>query len=153
MYTVSSSIECIYWSLRLLYWVSWLWKFVCEFSDVFFSLCLSYYVFYMWEMGNLFLGTPIIVFSIITFIDDLTILHDLIWVYQCSFIFFWFICSLFHSPCLHCFLFISIYIPCSIFSTHHSCTSHWQFNIFFLLFHHWYIHFGFFLPHQYIHIE
>ena len=60
MYTVSSSIECIYWSLRLLYWVSWLWKFICEFSDVLFSLCLSHYIFYMWEMGNLFLGTSIL---------------------------------------------------------------------------------------------
>ena len=30
MYIVSFFIECIYWSLRLLYWVSCLWKFVCE---------------------------------------------------------------------------------------------------------------------------
>ena len=33
------------------------------------------------------------------------------------------------SSCLHCSLFISIYILCSIFSTHHSCISHLQFNI------------------------
>ena len=32
MYIVSFSIECIYWSLRLLYWVSCLWKFICELS-------------------------------------------------------------------------------------------------------------------------
>ena len=32
MYIVPFSIECIYWSLRLLYWVSCLWKFVCELS-------------------------------------------------------------------------------------------------------------------------
>ena len=31
---------------------------------------------------------------------------------------------IFHSPCLRCSLFISIYIPCSIFSTHHSYTSY-----------------------------
>ena len=37
---------------------------------------------------------------------------------------------IFHSPCLHCSLFIVIYILCSIFSIHHSCTSHQQFNIF-----------------------
>ena len=30
MYIVSFFIECIYWSFRLLYWVSCLWKFVCE---------------------------------------------------------------------------------------------------------------------------
>ena len=35
----------------------------------------------------------------------------------------------FHSPCLHCSLFISIYISCSIFSTHHSYTFHQQFDI------------------------
>ena len=33
------------------------------------------------------------------------------------------------SSCLHYYLFILIYIPCLIFSTHHFCTSHWQFNI------------------------
>ena len=32
MYIVSFSIECIYWSLRLLYWVSCLWKFMCKLS-------------------------------------------------------------------------------------------------------------------------
>ena len=34
-----------------------------------------------------------------------------------------------HSLYLYCSLFISIYILCSIFSTHHSCTSHQQFDI------------------------
>ena len=62
MYTVSFSIEYVYWSLRLLYWVSCLWEFVCELSDVFlsfcFPFCLSRYVFYVWETSDLFLGTP-----------------------------------------------------------------------------------------------
>ena len=45
MYTMSSFIKCLYWSLRLLYRVSCLWKFVCEISRgshlfVSISLCI-----------------------------------------------------------------------------------------------------------------
>ena len=43
-------------SLRLLYWVSCLWKFVCELSGGFIFLCLSRYVSYVWETNDLFLG-------------------------------------------------------------------------------------------------
>ena len=55
----------------------------------------------------------------------------MLWVNQCSFVFLWSICSSrgiwFALPTFS--LFISTYIPCSIFSTHHSCTSHQQFDI------------------------
>ena len=52
------------------------------------------------------------------------------WISAHSFSFDLFVLlMIFHSPCLHCSLFIVIYILCSIFSIHHSCTSHQQFNI------------------------
>ena len=52
------------------------------------------------------------------------------WINAHSFSFDLFVpLMVFHSPCLHCSLFISIYIPCSIFSTHYSYTSHQQFDI------------------------
>ena len=52
------------------------------------------------------------------------------WISAHSFSFDLFVSLMvFHSPCLHCSLFISIYISCSIFSTHHSYTPHQQFDI------------------------
>ena len=47
------------------------------------------------------------------------------WISAHSFSFDLFVfLMVFHSLCLHCSLFISIYIPCSIFSTHYFYTSH-----------------------------
>ena len=52
------------------------------------------------------------------------------WISAHSFSFDLFVpLMVFYSSCLHCYLFIPIYIPCSIFSTHHSYTSHQQFDI------------------------
>ena len=52
------------------------------------------------------------------------------WISAHSFSFNLFVhLMVFHSSCLHCFLFISIYIPYSIFSTHHSYISHQQFDV------------------------
>ena len=52
------------------------------------------------------------------------------WISAHSFSFDLFVpLMVFHSPCLYCSLFISIYILCLIFSTHHSYTSYQQFDI------------------------
>ena len=57
MYTMSFSIECVYWTLRAVFFlVSCLWEFVCELSNALFSLCPSRYVFFLWETGDLFPG-------------------------------------------------------------------------------------------------
>ena len=64
------------------------------------------------------------------------------WISAHSFSFDLFVhLMVFHSPCLCCSLFISIYIPCSIFSTRHSYTSHQQFDI---------LHFFFFITNIFI---
>ena len=100
-------------------------------------------------------GFRIIVFIISPYVDDLTVFYDLIWVDQCSFIFLWSICSS-HG--------ISFVLP-TLFFVH--IDLHSLFNIFhtsflyipstvrcssFLLFHHWYIYLGLFLPHRYEYI-
>ena len=132
MYTVSSFIECIYWSLRLLYWVSCLWKFVCELSKdshifVSISLCILC-VTNKWHFPRDFesLSSP----SLHTLVIWLFSMTWFEWISVHSFFFDLFVLIMIsHLPCLHCSLFISIYIPCSIFSTHHSYTSHQQFDI------------------------
>ena len=132
MYTVSSFIECIYWSLRLLYWVSCLWKFVCELSKdshIFVSISLRILcVTNKWHFPRDFesLSSP----SLHTLVIWLFSMTWFEWISAHSFFFDLFVLLMIsHSPCLHCSLFISIYIPCSIFSTHHSYTSHQQFDI------------------------
>ena len=127
MYTVPSSIECIYWSLRLLYWVSCLWKFVCELSGcshllVPISLCILC-VRDKWHFPRDFrsLSSP----SLHTLVIWLFFMTWFEWISAHSFSFDLFVLLMvFHSPCLHCSLFISIYIPCLIFSSHHSYTFH-----------------------------
>ena len=132
LYTVSFSIECVHWSLRLLYWVSCLWKFICELLGGFhllvpISLCILC-VRDEWpslrDSGSLFspsLHTLVIWLFSMTWFE---------WISAHSFSFDIFVhLIVFHSPWLHCSLYISVYIPCSIFSTHHFCTSHQQFDI------------------------
>ena len=83
-------------------------------------------------MNDLFLGTPdrCLLHHYIHWWFDYSPWLDFEWISAHSFSFDIFVpLMVFHSPCLHCSLFISIYIPCSIFSTHHSYTSHRQFDI------------------------
>ena len=119
-------------SLRLLYWVSCLWKFVCELSGVFhllvsISLCILCMID-EWTFPRDFelLSSPSL-HTLVIWPFSMTWFQ---WISAHSFSFNLFVSLMvFHSPYLHCSLFISIYIPCSIFSTHHSYTSHQQFNI------------------------
>ena len=112
---------CIgHWELS--FWVSCLWEFICELSNVLFSLCPSRYVFYVWKMSDLFLWTS----------DHCLLHHYIHWWFDYSpwldlsrsmlihFSFDLFVLLMvIHSSCLNCLLFILIYIPCSIFSTDH----------------------------------
>ena len=109
-----------------------MWAFKCHPLLLLISLCIlrvrDKWPF-PWDSGSLFspsLHTLVIWLFFMTWFE---------WISAHSFSFdLFFFLMVFHSPCLHCSLFISIYIPCSIFSTHHSYTSHQQFNIFFLFF-------------------
>ena len=155
MYVVSFSIECIYWSLRLLYWVSFLWKFVCELSrDYHLLVSILLYILRVrdrWPFPRDFrsLFSP----SLHTLVNWLFFMAWFEWISAHSFSFDLFVpLMVFHSPYLHCSLFISIYISCSVFSTHHSYTSYHQFNILPFFFFIMDIFIGFFLPHRYIHI-
>ena len=148
-------IECIYWSLRLLYWVSCLWKFVCELSRdyhllVSILLCILH-VRDKWHFpkDSRSLSSPFLH----TLVNWLFFMAWFEWISARSFSFNLFVSLMvFHSPCLHCSLFISIYIPCSIFSTHHSYTS---FNnlIFFISSISSLIHSSWILSSWYIHIR
>ena len=88
-------------------------------------------------------GLRIIVSSISPYVDDLTILHDLIWVDQYSFIFLWSICFShgirFILPTL-IFIHIDLHSMFNIFHTSFlyipSAIRYYSF----VLFHHWYIH-------------
>ena len=103
-----------------------------NFQDALISLCLSRYVFYVWETSDLFLGTPfprdsgsLSHPSVHTLLIWLFIMSWFEHINAHSFSFDLFVSLMvFHSPWLHCYFFISIYISCSIFSTHHSYTSH-----------------------------
>ena len=132
MYTVLFSIKCRYWSLRLTLLSQLLMK-VCmwSFRDLPFlmpiSLC-SLRVRDKWHFPKGFesLSSP----SLHTLVIWLFSMTWFEWISAHSFSFDIFVSlMIFRSPCLHCSLFISIYILCSIFSTHHSCTSHQQFDI------------------------
>ena len=109
-----------------------------NFQETLIFLCPSY-VLYMRETSDLFLGTPdhCPLHHYIHWWFDLFSMTWFEWISAHSFSFDLFVhLIVFHSPCLHCSFFISIYIPCSIFSTHHSYTSHQQFEI---------LHFFFFI--------
>ena len=83
-------------------------------------------------MNDLFLGTPdrCLLHHYIHWWFDYSPWLDFEWISAHSFSFDIFVpLMVFHSPWLHCSLYISVYIPCSIFSTHHFCTSHQQFDI------------------------
>ena len=132
VYTMFFFIECMYWSLRLLYLVSCLWKFVCELRGGFhllmpILLCILHERdkwHFPRDSGSL--SSPSLHILVIWLLS----MTWFEWISAYSFSFDLFVhLMVFHSPCLHCSLFISIYIPCSIFSTHHSCTSHHQFDI------------------------
>ena len=158
MYTVSFSIECVYWTLRVvLFLVNCLWEFACELSNTLFSLCPSRYVFCVWETSDLFPGAL-----------DHCLPHH--YIHQ------WFNCS----PWLDLSKLVLIHFSFDLFFSSHGSSFvlltllfvhidlHSVFDIFhtsflyiplavqyssFLPFHHWYIHLGFFLPDRYIHIE
>ena len=93
MHIMSFSIKYVYWPLRAAFFFSQflmrvrMWAF-----KPFFSLCLSHYVFCVWETGDPSLRA-LDHCLLCPFISDLIVLHDLIWVNQCSFIFLRFIFS------------------------------------------------------------
>ena len=153
--TVFFFIECIYWSLRLLYWVSFLWKFMCKLlrgSHLLMSISLCILrVRDKWPFpkDSRSLSSP----SLHTLVILLFSITWFRWISGHSFSFDLFdLLIVFHSSYLHCSLFISIFFMCLIFSTHHSYTSYHQFNILPFFFFIMDIFIGFFLPHRYIHI-
>ena len=111
--------------------VSCLWEFICELSrnsHLLVSILCILRVREKWHFPRDFesLSSP----SLHTLVIWLFSMTWFEWISAHSFSFDLFVhLMVFHSPCLHCSLFISIYIPCSIFSTHHSYTSHQQFEI------------------------
>ena len=118
--------------LRLLYWVSCLWKFVCELSRDFhllvsISLCILC-VRDKWHFPRDFeLLSSSLVHTLMIWLFFMT-WFEYISAHSFSFDLF-VLLVVFDSSCLHWSSFISIYILCLIFSTHHSCTSHQQFDI------------------------
>ena len=156
MYTVLFSIKCRYWSLRLASLSQLLMK-VCmwSFRDLPF-LMLSHYVFYVWETSDIFLGAP----------NHCLLHHYIHWWFDCSpwldlsglvlihfpsiylFLSWYFVLLAYIVLCSYPFTFRVRYFP-HIILIHPSII--WYSS--FLLFHHWYIHLGFFLHHRYIHIR
>ena len=132
MYIVSSSIECIYWSLRLVS-LSQLLMRVCmwAFRDphlfVSISLCILC-VRNEWPFPRDFgsLSSPSL-HTLVIWLFSMT-RFECISVHSFSFNLF-VLLIVFHSPCLDCSLFISIYIFCLIFSRHQSYSSYQQFDI------------------------
>ena len=132
MYTVSFSIECRYWSLitillsRLLMKVH-MWAFRDPHFLVPILLCILRVrdkCSFPRDSGSL--SSPSL-HTLVIWPFSMTWFE---WISTYSFSFDLFVpLMVFHWPCLHCSLFISIYIPCSIFSTHHSYASHQQFDI------------------------
>ena len=132
MYTVSFSIECRYWSLitillsRLLMKVH-MWAFRDRHFLVPVWLCILRVRdkrSFRRDSGSL--SSPSL-HTLVIWPFSMTWFE---WISTYSFSFDLFVpLMVFHWPCLHCSLFISIYIPCSIFSTHHSYASHQQFDI------------------------
>ena len=139
MYTMSFSIEYLYWPLKVPFvLVSCLWEFICELSrdsHLLVSILCTLHARDKWPFlrDSRSLSSP----SLHTLVIWLFSMTWFEWISAHSFSFDLFVhLTVFHSPCLHCSLFISIYIPRSIFSTHHSYTSHQQFEI---------LHFFFFI--------
>ena len=142
-------------SLSLLHWGNCLWEFVWELLDTHIFLCLSRYVSYVWETNDLLLRTL-----------NHCLLHQSIrWWFDC---FLWLDLSrsvLIHFPSIYLFFswylihlaYIDLYSYQFTFYVRFFHTSFLYIPLVvryysFLLFHHWYIHLGFFLHHRYIHI-
>ena len=115
-----------------LFLVNCLWEFVCELSwGSHLLVSISLFILRVrnkWpfpkDSGSL--SSP----SLHTLVIWLFSMAWFEWIRAHSFSFDLFVpLMVFHSHCLHCSLFILICIPCSIFSTHHSYTSHQQFDI------------------------
>ena len=112
------------------------------------------YVFYVWETNDLFLGTPdhCLLHHYIYRWFDYSLWIDLRWsVLICLlliYLFFsWYlICLTYIVICSYIITFYVRYFP-------HITIIHLISNSIYIFFHYWYIHFGFFLPHRYIHIK
>ena len=127
MYTMSFSIECVYWLLRVVFLSQLLmkvhmWAFKCSSLFMPISLCILC-VRDEWpfpkdfrSLSSLSLHTLVIWLFSMTWFKRIS-------AHLSSFYLF-ILLMVSHSSCLHCSLFISIYILCSIFSTHHFYTFH-----------------------------